>query len=887
MSGEEDWEELLHNHPVFSFPKSVTGPGRNREQSLSLSLSSLPDFVNVDPIDDKPTPSGRRQAVAIKDADLIVAAGSEVRITSLGDSKGARAGSQKAYKVLHTPNVQFEIHQIALNPSGKLLAVAGAFQVAVIVLPRTGFNKLVTTTVDCKSIQIGQYYHASDSSAPVAKIDWHPWGQGGSTLLVMTVDGKLREYDISTDADEPQQTLSFVSEKKKSSFDAEDASEREVASFTFGKGKADWGPLTVYATVRSGDIYAICPYMPQNASVPSTYVHALECYVAAKQEFLSASRHGDTAPSDGLTTMYDYQRKYVNALLKQLPPGTAWPATTRLVPMRPPTTIKNTPARQGPFLLQPSPRCLAGSEGGDATDIVYLSFGDDAAEESEGETERLGLVLVSFQDGKVDLHLDVEKVEARWQTKQPASNELPMLATYESIDLGIISTLKSASTSQRGQSLLELVQGNHPVFLSDPIHDDTIYIYHAFGLHVLQLEPLLKGLAIALRDTNGESNSDAGSLETTLEKVAQTDVLPILLTFSIEQQASSPVIGVAVPNDVYLTYSIFILTAAMRMSAFPLNLRPDSSYSLEQEQESKPASSQAVPSAPLAQSAPASHPGSDSLLKTLPAPPEGPPAYVSLLEKEPFKVPPIIARPSGLPSNPRLSLPNNPSITKGEFMLTPDTLRYLGTVVEHFSAQIHDVQLAHRAAETRASLQEQEFKRQREKVAALLETARALGGAGHADAERIARVQEAQRALLTRLDRTLQGLMARASPELSENETKWFEELRRMKAEVVGAGKFDDSSLVARARLLRREADRLLPHLKELREKEEARKRSVTESREALGLSQAFELGKRSTEERTRISLMEAEILRLADILDVTLGRPPTLQAENGNAKDK
>lgn len=111
-----------------------------------------------------------------------------------------------------------------------------------------------------------------------------------------------------------------------------------------------------------------------------------------------------------------------------------------------------------------------------------------------------------------------------------------MLATYESIDLGIVSTLKSASTSQRGQSLLELVQGNHPVFLADPIHDDTIYVYHAFGVHVLQLEPLLKGLAIALRDTNDEANTDAGSLEATLDKVAQADVLPILLTFSVEQQ---------------------------------------------------------------------------------------------------------------------------------------------------------------------------------------------------------------------------------------------------------------------------------------------------------------------------------------------------------------
>lgn len=76
-----------------------------------------------------------------------------------------------------------------------------------------------------------------------------------------------REYDISADTEEPQQVLSFVPEKKPKAFMAEDESEREVASFTLGKGRADWGPLTVYAVTRSGDIYSICPYMPQNAYV--------------------------------------------------------------------------------------------------------------------------------------------------------------------------------------------------------------------------------------------------------------------------------------------------------------------------------------------------------------------------------------------------------------------------------------------------------------------------------------------------------------------------------------------------------------------------------------------------------------------------------------------
>jgi hypothetical protein len=54
-------------------------------------------------------------------------------------------------------------------------------------------------------------------------------------------------------------------------------------------------------------------------SVPSSYVHALECFISAKQEFLS---QGTSSGISALSTLYDYQRKYVTALLKQLPPGT-------------------------------------------------------------------------------------------------------------------------------------------------------------------------------------------------------------------------------------------------------------------------------------------------------------------------------------------------------------------------------------------------------------------------------------------------------------------------------------------------------------------------------------------------------------------------------------
>jgi nucleoporin NUP82 len=77
----DDWSSLLKGHPIFS---SDTNPS----QQLEL-------------YNDSPSPSGRRQAMVLKDADLIVAVGKELRVTSLGDAKLGR-GKSKAYKVCVT-----------------------------------------------------------------------------------------------------------------------------------------------------------------------------------------------------------------------------------------------------------------------------------------------------------------------------------------------------------------------------------------------------------------------------------------------------------------------------------------------------------------------------------------------------------------------------------------------------------------------------------------------------------------------------------------------------------------------------------------------------------------------------------------------------------------
>jgi nucleoporin NUP82 len=88
----DDWSSILKDHPIFS---SSTDAGSS--QQLELSTNSLPAFTRLEPHNDSCSPSGRRQVMVLKDADLIVAVEKEVRMTTLGDAKLGR-GKSKSYK---------------------------------------------------------------------------------------------------------------------------------------------------------------------------------------------------------------------------------------------------------------------------------------------------------------------------------------------------------------------------------------------------------------------------------------------------------------------------------------------------------------------------------------------------------------------------------------------------------------------------------------------------------------------------------------------------------------------------------------------------------------------------------------------------------------------
>lgn len=591
-----------------------------------------------------------------------------------------------------------------------------------------------------------------------------------------------------------------------------------------------------------------------HSAVPPSYIHSLSSFVSSKVNYLSDSlssalstRIIPSTPSsranhDALEARYTTQLAFVNSLVRQVQTSTSRRShdegaaaeegeedpdapVTITAPSRPAWV----PTLQGPFLLQPAPCELDNGADDAACDISYLSYASASAGERDERGAGLGVLVVAYRDGKVDVCLEVEKVEARFvgedearrrrrgtgeeqgavvlarekgrgfsgadsaDDDDAADTDLPTLAVYESIDLGLAAELSSDNVA-RG------LAANAPVLVRDPLYADTLYVQHALGAHCLLLGPWLDELSGALKaDADAEEGKGAASeVEKVLKKQTGTEVLWVLKTVGsgIEDgeegvDRSPPVEGLAVVNDVYLGYSLLLLTSSLQLVGIELSLRVDPS-----------ASALATPSSPRPPASTATDgKGAD-------------PAYVSLLDT-PFTVPPLLSTSSrsGVSAIPRLA----PS--KQALEITPDTLRAFGRHVSAVQDAIRDLVGAADSVQGRLELQMKELARQVGKLAELDalrgELGKSVGATGVEG--RLRAVEDRQRQLLARTDRVLQRLVESHQPSISAYERKWFDELERLEGQIVGDG---SGSLESRTRRLEAMLEALRPGLEELKRKE-------------------------------------------------------------------
>ncbi|KAG8901716.1 hypothetical protein FRC00_005120 [Tulasnella sp. 408] len=511
-----------------------------------------------------------------------------------------------------------------------------------------------------------------------------------------------------------------------------------------------------------------------HSDVPYQYLTYLEAFVKAKRDVAARTKGPEGSSSASTAAAYDQQFKYVSALMKQASATGSTLGKGSVAHIRRPESgiLAANPARQGPFLLQPEPPEFEESAFTDACDILYLSYGFDApAPDQEDEStamasrqEYLGVILVSHVDGRVDVLLDLTKLEAVWEGETTPSEEtpLPILSVFETIDLGIFTTVS------HGQAL-NLLSDNYVALSVDPLRPQSVFAYHAFGVHLLDLRTWMDLLSSAMHKANAIGKKAGMNLADALSQVPGTQVKWVLDTFSDEEKyvipqlavmvhqliafsrASAPVVAAVPVNNPSVTYNLLAITSAYE--PVPLDLLP------------------ATDVAPPRNDAASQNPDIQALVSQRPP-------YVTLLSKEKYDVPPMAEFARGITTS-------NPA---NRYMSTQTLLAFR----EHMNKTDGKTQTLQKyvdAASKRMTLQEKELERQVDALNKAKARLAALQAGGQDMLQgRLKQAADTQRDLGKRLDRLLQQCMNNSSAKLSEVEREWFNELAELKAKITANG---------------------------------------------------------------------------------------------------
>jgi nucleoporin NUP82 len=911
---DDMWLDRLPSHPIFSF------------------ASTLDDEINV-------------VAMAIRNTDVLVARGNELRMASLLEVKhggdGASNHSIRSYRRLRASKLDFAIEILIVNPTGKLLAVVGSHQVVVVVLPRSGAlthglqgTSAMDTVVDInvKAAAVGSFYHhvSLGNRARIAGAQWHPWGSVGKSLLIMTRDGVLREYDAE-DVEEPAQTLylfdrqqnvdagpvynlgdesvmhdrlrhlrsrsrsqtpirSLAGDRARRStsrlaFDDNSDSgdetmdndfdktfhtasgslgnmgtkDRKVVSFTLAldlrstaeeektSTAHDWSPLTVYALCSTGDVYALCPFLPKEATIPSSYLHSLASFVRLHQTSIANADVDDVAEAQSNATA----ARFVAALLKEASsqrstrvrastpqkPRRAMSATPMsvdlddemerhademddLVNVRNPVHISQSqPVAQGPFLLTPAPHELSEDREANATDIFFAHY-------TEGKTAGVNVIGIASDDGRVDICLALDPVRPRWlaersvsRTRSQASRKtgryalsdsedeedqqslnainatanamenLPTLLVYETIDLDLLSIAGDSFEAKENFLSRSAVR-----LLLDPLYPDTVYVRHTAGVHAIRFGRWANDLATVLQA--GSTTEGNMQLQRMLHQSTPSDVIFLVSTIAKngQQGQPNPITSVCVVTDIYLCYSLLALASSGSLIALELSLRVEDDSIYEDAREgdvSRIFTSKAL----------------EDEKETL---------YSSLLDQTggAFDAPDLFKPARTAPSLPKTIARAN---GQAELRVTPDTLRTLASTVQTLRGRVRDIVHAGNTVQARLELQMEELKRQLGKIAQIHDRLN-KGQQSKSIAGRVKAIMERQTTIAKRSDRLLQRLIESHSPELSAQEINWLAEMQRLEAQLgakQSGADTEDDTISSRMQALRHQIEQVKRQVEE------------------------------------------------------------------------
>jgi nucleoporin NUP82 len=539
-----------------------------------------------------------------------------------------------------------------------------------------------------------------------------------------------------------------------------DSFEMEVASACFaGRGSGGWSPMTLWIAMREGDVYALCPLLPEKWSPPPTLVPSLSISIVAKV----AAMEDDPTMSQQSKLLAQQQLAWMSDIDIQEPSHVEAgigepPAEVYMRPSKP----GRVPKLQGPFDFDLAPQQSQDELDGLLSDIYVIGAKMDADELMDGEEDDLeneenqqglsmSVVCLLASSGRLSICLDVDGVEAQWLPKSKSK----VLRFIEEADPPSLLTFQALDTLHN----TEVWEGSWPMFSPDFTSRYSFFVTNTSSVTFISLP-------WAFRLENEMNEASAGA-EFRIDLLAKQGSLREQIYAQKMDNHSAPLAASIVMHDPDLGY--FLLTATPHGPIAITFESPELEFDLFRRARSPTYDSEPDKPLILYEPRPVYEPAHALQVKT---------ALPSLLEK--------------------LKHSKYKRLLQEEVRLSPATLAVMTDAHKLLSEETHRLGTAAAELFRKCVRLQLDLKQQIQKANEVASRVEAVTGDDVDDgpttssndiiAERIKAANDRQKEITERLEKVRKRIAKGTSRELSDKEKAWVEEVKVLESKVLGVG---------------------------------------------------------------------------------------------------
>jgi nucleoporin NUP82 len=679
-----------------------------------------------------------------------------------------------------------DIRQLIISPNDNYLAILTTHTVHIAILPEPSHLTAPDTgPMRLKTYTLGPTTHVTSQSG-VASALWHPLGVNGTCLITVTEDAVVRVWELSAadrwSFDRPTLAIDLQKLADGTSLDQDfgasvsgmkkgfspDSFEMEVASACFaGRGSGGWSPMTLWIAMREGDVYALCPLLPEKWSPPPTLIPSLSVSIVAKV----AAMEDDPTLSQQSKLLAQQQLAWMSDIDVQEPvhvdAGAGEPpAELYMRPNKP----GRVPKLQGPFDFELAPEKSRDDLDGLLSDIYVIGTKIDSEQLMDGEEYELendedqakglsiGVICLLTSSGRLSICLDVDGIEAQWLPKSKSK----VLRFIEEADPPSLLTFQALDTLRD----VEVWEGSWPMFSHDFYSRYSFFVTNTSSITFMSLSPWAFGL-------ENELNKATAGAEFRIELLAKQGSIRERIHAQKMEDHSAPLAACEVTSD------------------------PDLGYLLLS----------ATPYGPVAVSFESPEPEFDlfrrSRSPTYDIEPEKP---LVIYEPRPVYEPAhALDMYSALPSLlEKLKHSKYKRLLNEEVRLSPATLAILTDAHKLLSEETHRLGTAAAELFRKCVRLQLDLKQQIQKANEVASRVEAVTGDDVDDGptkssneimeERIEAAKKRQQQIADRLEKVRKRIAKGTSRELSYQEKAWMEEVDALESKVLGVGEQSGSS---------------------------------------------------------------------------------------------